>query len=199
MTPEAVVQAALEVLDDDGVDGVSTRAVANKLDVRMNTVLWHIKTKGRLLELMADAIVGEVATDGLAGDCRERAAELMRRLRRALLSHRDGARVVSGTFPAEPNTLGLADKLLSVLLEDASSSQQAAWTAWALFYFTLGLVQEEQTTPAGINELIARSISQETYPALFLVVDEFVSADFDDRFEYGLTAMLSTLESKKSS
>jgi TetR/AcrR family tetracycline transcriptional repressor len=185
-------------LDDEGIEGVSTRAVANKLDVRMNTVLWHIKTKGRLLELMADAIVGEVATEGVEGDGRQRAGELVRGLRWALLSHRDGARVVSGTFPAEPNTLGLADRLLSALLEDSSSGQQAAWTAWALFYFTLGLVQEEQTTPAGINDLIARNISEDAYPALFRVVDEFVSADFDERFEYGLTTMLSSLGSPKS-
>nr|WP_245690689.1 hypothetical protein [Sinosporangium album] len=35
---------------------MSTRAVADRLAVRMNTVLWHVKTKTRLLELMADAI-----------------------------------------------------------------------------------------------------------------------------------------------
>ncbi|WP_435647782.1 TetR family transcriptional regulator [Kitasatospora purpeofusca] len=46
---------ALDLLDDQGLDALSTRAVADRLGVRMNTVLRHVKTKARLLELTADA------------------------------------------------------------------------------------------------------------------------------------------------
>nr|WP_246344503.1 TetR/AcrR family transcriptional regulator C-terminal domain-containing protein [Conexibacter arvalis] len=195
MTPDDVLAAALEVLEERGLDGVSTRAVANRLDVRMNTVLWHVKTKAGLLDLMADAIVGEVALDDLAGDWRDRAVELMRRLRLALLSHRDGALVVSGTFPALPRTLRLADTLLATLLDGARDARTAAWTAWALVYFTLGLVQEEQQTPALLHDAVAREISPTTYPALSAVLDEYAAADFTDRFEYGAAAILAPLDS----
>lgn len=45
LTRSAVIDAALRVLDDRGLNALSTRAVADRLGVRMNTVLWHVKTK----------------------------------------------------------------------------------------------------------------------------------------------------------
>lgn len=189
----------MTVLDTEGIDRVSTRAVANQLGVRMNTVLWHVKSKSQLLELMADAIVSEVSISDLTGAPRRRATELIRRLRRALLNHRDGARVVSGTFPSETNTLALADQLLTNLLKISASHRDAAWTAWTLVYFTLGLVQEEQSAPAGIDELIDGRLAAAHFPALFTVIDEFTSTDFDARFEYGVTGILSSLAGSNSS
>ncbi|WP_372505885.1 TetR family transcriptional regulator [Actinomadura madurae] len=94
-----VVRAALRVLDEHGAGEVSMRAIARRLGVRMNTVLWHVKSKARLEELMADAIVAGVSLDGLPEHWRERAAEIARRYRRALLAHRDGAAVVAARTP----------------------------------------------------------------------------------------------------
>ncbi|MEU1785828.1 hypothetical protein ABZ553_08070 [Streptomyces sparsogenes] len=67
------------------------RVVADHLGVRMNTVLWHVKTKARMLDLMADAVVGEIGYEGLPAGAPEGARELACRYRQALLSHRDGA------------------------------------------------------------------------------------------------------------
>ncbi|MBL1110915.1 TetR/AcrR family transcriptional regulator C-terminal domain-containing protein [Streptomyces sp. 110] len=195
LTPRDVVRAALEVLDERGINAVSTRAVADRLGVRMNTVLWHTKTKARLLDLMADAIIGEVPLDGIEGDWRDQARELMRRLRQAILSHRDGALVVSGTFPAEPHTLGFADRLLSFLLNGSTDTRKAAWTAWSLFYFALGLAQEEQSTPQFLYDQLTPRVSADIYPTLSRVLDEFTAPDFDDRFEHGVLTMLSALDS----
>ncbi|XUL93565.1 hypothetical protein ACQ86D_48890 [Streptomyces galilaeus] len=59
--------------------------------------MWHIRTKDRLLGLMAESIMGEVDLDNLPGDWREQVAEL---LRRAMLSHRDGVLLVAKHFPS---------------------------------------------------------------------------------------------------
>lgn len=193
LAPDDVIAAALEVLEERGLSGVSTRAVADRLGVRMNTVLWHVKTKARLLDLMADAIVGRVVTDDLAGDWQDDATELMRRLRLALLEHRDGALVVSGTFPALPHTLRVSDALLAALLRAGGDSRTAAWTAWGLVYFTFGLVQEEQATPALLRDAVAREIPPGSYPALSMVLDEFAGTEFADRFEFGIAALLAPL------
>ncbi|WP_245717974.1 TetR family transcriptional regulator [Nocardia miyunensis] len=98
LTVDRVVATAFDVLDAGGAGRLSTRAIATELGVSMNTVLWHIRTKDRLLELMSDAIVGEVDLDDLAGENLQQAAELLHRLRRAMLNHRDGALIMSGTF-----------------------------------------------------------------------------------------------------
>ncbi|WP_128376398.1 TetR/AcrR family transcriptional regulator C-terminal domain-containing protein [Streptomyces cavernae] len=191
LTPAAVVDAAMRLLDEKGLEAVTTRAVADRLGVRMNTVLWHIKSKNRLLELMADAVVGTIGYDGLPALPRDRARELMRRYRKALLAHRDGAALVTGTFAAEPHTLRFADTLLETLTEGESTAANAAWTLYALAYFTLGLTQEEQAAPEADLTRFRAAVATGPYPALRAAVDALAEGSFDERFEDGVDRILS--------
>lgn len=185
-----VVGAAFVVLENDGITKLSTRAIARELGVRMNTVMWHIQTKGRLLDAMAESVIAEVAVDDLEGDWAEQAGELFHRLRQAMLGHRDGGLLVAGTFSARPRTVEFADKLVSLLLEGSLTRRSAAWTVWSLFYFTLGIVQEEQAVPERMAEQVRNSVDDERFPALASVLDDYLSEDYDDRFRYGITQIL---------
>lgn len=185
-----MVEAALRLLDGEGLEAVTTRAVAEALGVRMNTVLWHVKTKARLLELMADAIVGEVGYDGLPEEPAERARELLRRYRRALLAHRDGAALVTGTYAAEPHTLRFADTALGALAELDSSTLSAAWTLYALVYFALGLTQEQQAMGAGDEARFREAVLAGSYPRLREILEDFSHEAFDARFEDGMDRIL---------
>ncbi|WP_312868597.1 TetR/AcrR family transcriptional regulator C-terminal domain-containing protein [Amycolatopsis pithecellobii] len=181
-----VVRVALEILDEHGADAVSLRAIAQRLGVRMNTVLWHAKSKARLAELMADAIVAGASLDDLPRDWHERAAEIVRRYREALLAHRDGAAVVAGTYAAEPATLDTAEALVQALLDGGLPPREAAWTCWSLIYFTLGLAQEEQSLPE--RSLSHPSVGER--PALRSVFSFLSEESFDERFEFGVTKLL---------
>ncbi|WP_030688318.1 TetR/AcrR family transcriptional regulator C-terminal domain-containing protein [Streptomyces sp. NRRL B-1347] len=190
LSPRAVARAALGMLAEKGADGVSVRGTAERLGVRMNTVLWHAKTKTRLLELMADAIVDEVSLDGLPTEWRERVHELMRRFRRALLAHRDGARIVTGTYAAEPATLRFAETLTAALLDGGLPDREAAWTVWNLQYFVLGLTQEEQSAPDAVDPRFADGLAAGDYPSLSRLSAHFGDASFDGRFDHGLALLL---------
>ncbi|MGW6447317.1 TetR/AcrR family transcriptional regulator C-terminal domain-containing protein [Lentzea sp. NPDC055074] len=180
-----VVRTALEILDEHGAAAVSMRAIAQKLGVRMNTVLWHVKTKARLEELMADAIVAGVSLDGLPSGWRDRAAEIARRYRGALLAHRDGAAVVAGTYAAEPATLDTAEALVGALLAGGLPPRDAAWTCWSVIYFVLGLAQEEQALPNGPEGL---DVGER--PSLRRVLPFLAEESFDERFEFGVAKLL---------
>ncbi|MFJ4152702.1 TetR/AcrR family transcriptional regulator C-terminal domain-containing protein [Streptomyces galbus] len=189
LTPSAVIGAALVVLDERGLDGLSTRAVADRLGVRMNTVLWHVKTKGGMLELMADAILAGVSYDDLPTEPLHCARELAGRYRRALLAHRDGAALVTGTYSAEPHTLRFADHLVDALLRTGMNEERAAWTAWTISYFTLGLTQEEQAAPEASDERLARTVDPDAHPALHRVLPH-LRQNFEERFAFGLEMIL---------
>ncbi|ASF07037.1 putative TetR family transcriptional regulator [Nocardia brasiliensis NBRC 14402] len=189
-----VVRTALEILDEHGVDAVSLRAIAGRLGVRMNTVLWHAKSKARLEELMADAIVAGVSLDRLPEDWRERATEVARRYRRALLAHRDGAVVVTGTYAAEPATLDVTEALVAALLDGGLPSREAAWTCWGIIYFTLGLCQEEQAFP---NRSV-QDLDVGERPALQRVVAAMADDAFDERFEFGVARLLGAAATRRS-
>ncbi|MEU1115203.1 MULTISPECIES: TetR/AcrR family transcriptional regulator C-terminal domain-containing protein [unclassified Streptomyces] len=193
LTRAAVIDAALQVLEDRGREGLSTRAVADTLGVRMNTVLWHVKTKAHMVELMADAIVGEVDCADLPAPPRERVRELAHRYRRALLAHRDGAALVTGTYAAEPHTLRFADRLVEALLAAGADEEQAAWTAWTVIYFLLGLVQEEQAAPDEGDHRLERAVDAAAYPALHRVAAHLRHGAFESRFAFGLETILARL------
>ncbi|MEU6479072.1 TetR/AcrR family transcriptional regulator C-terminal domain-containing protein [Streptomyces sp. NPDC047017] len=191
--PEAVVRAALGLLDERGADAVSVRGTADRLGVRMNTVLWHAKTKSRLLELMADAIAAEVPLDDLPGDWRERVRELAHRYRATLLAHRDGAALVTGTYAAEPGTLRFADTLLEALLAGGLGEREAAWAFWTVLYLTLGLTQEEQALRGETEHTLAPALTAGGYPSLARVAPYMEDIDFAERFDFGLSLILDSL------
>ncbi|MFE4454840.1 TetR/AcrR family transcriptional regulator C-terminal domain-containing protein [Streptomyces sp. NPDC056796] len=195
LTRATVIGAALQVLEERGLDGLSTRAVADRLGVRMNTVLWHVKTKARMLELMADAVLGTISYGDLPANARPRVRELVGRYRRALLAHRDGASLVAGTYAAEPHTLRFADHLVEALLAAGADERRAAWTAWTVTYFTLGLTQEEQAAPDRHDDRLHLAVAPGEHPALHRVLDHLGPDSFEDRFTFGLDATLSRLSS----
>ncbi|MFJ6691745.1 TetR/AcrR family transcriptional regulator C-terminal domain-containing protein [Streptomyces sp. NPDC091294] len=190
LTRTDVIDAALRVLDERGLDGLSTRAVADRLGVRMNTVLWHVKTKSRMLDLMADAVLAGIRYDDLPDAPLERARELAGRYRRALLSHRDGAALVTGTYAAEPHTLRFADRLVDALLAAGADDRRAAWTAWTVNYFVLGLTQEEQAAPQDGDDRLFRAVNPAAQPALQQVLPHLQQDNFEERFTFGLAAIL---------
>ncbi|MFI6768028.1 TetR/AcrR family transcriptional regulator C-terminal domain-containing protein [Streptomyces sp. NPDC050355] len=188
-----VVRAALDLLDEKGADAVSVRGTADRLGVRMNTVLWHAKTKTRLLELMADAIIAEAPLDALPSAWDERVAALARRYRRALLTRRDGAAIVTGTYAAEPATLRFAEAMVEALLAGGLPEREAVWACWTVVYFALGLTQEEQALSTADGERFTQALAAGVYPSLARTAPHLRDASFDDRFEYGLTRILRSL------
>ncbi|HEY0188055.1 MAG TPA: TetR/AcrR family transcriptional regulator C-terminal domain-containing protein [Cellulomonas sp.] len=183
------MSAAIEVLDAEGLEAVTLRAVARHLGAHLNTVSFQVGTKSQLIELMADAVFETVTLDDLPGDGRKRIKEILRRYRDALLSHRDGARLVAGTAVVEKNTLRLAEAVSSALLDAGASDGVTIRTFWALLYLTLGLTQEQQ---AGLSLDVNtfRTASDGEYPTLHSLGDSLITLPFDARFEYGIEALI---------
>ena len=189
-TQDDVIAAALETLEEEGLEGLSLRGVARALGAHLNSVSWYVKTKQSLIDTMADAIIGTVRIDDLPAEPIERVRVVVGRYRAAMLNHRDGGRLVAGTFTGTGNTFRVAEVIVDALLKAGYSEQEAARLCWALVYFTLGLTQEQQTSPpdadaAGVD------FAEASYPALARVgVQLLVHDSFDARFDYGLARLL---------
>lgn len=186
-TQDDVIAAAFASLERDGLERLSLRGVARSLGAHLNSVSWYVKTKQSLIDTMADAIIGTVRLDDLPVDPLERVQAVANRYRGAMLAHRDGGRLVAGTFTGTGNTLRVADALVGGLLAVGHPAPVAARLCWAIVYFTLGLTQEQQMSPTGpvtLPEL-------EDYPALAQAGPEWMINDsFDDRFDFGIARLL---------
>jgi AcrR family transcriptional regulator len=90
---EQVLTAALDLLDEVGLDQLTMRRLTTALGVQNGATYWHFRSKQALLEAMADELLAGVV-EGVTGPWDVRVIDLARRLRRALLSrrHRDLSR-----------------------------------------------------------------------------------------------------------
>ena len=64
LTREGIVDAALVVLDREGLDGFSMRAVAEELGTGAGSLYWHVRGKEELLNLMVDRVIGTLEVPG---------------------------------------------------------------------------------------------------------------------------------------
>ncbi|MEV6639361.1 TetR/AcrR family transcriptional regulator C-terminal domain-containing protein [Amycolatopsis sp. NPDC051371] len=190
-TQDDVLDAAFTTLQAEGLEKLSLRGVARTLGAHLNSVSWYVKTKQTLIETMADTIVGTVRTDELPADPVERVRVVAERYRAAMLAHRDGGRLVAGTYTGTGKTLHVGDTIVGALLEAGYPEPDAARLCWAIVYFTLGLTQEQQTAADTPVREFRQLLDTGAYPALAKVGEQFMVADsFDARFGYGIARLL---------
>jgi TetR/AcrR family transcriptional regulator, tetracycline repressor protein len=149
LTKAAIVQAALDLLDEVGMDGLTVRALAARLGVQAPALYWHVRNKQALLDEMATRIwrdVGDVVA-ALPGDLpwREVMATYAGAVREALLSHRDGAKAFSGTTLTDPDLVRRQERTFENLIGQGFTLADAARGLLLVHHFTIGFCIEEQT------------------------------------------------------
>ena len=140
-----VVAKAASILDSYGIADLTMRRLARELDVTPGALYWHFANKQELLGAVADRILESV--DDVPGNWRDRAAAICRQLRDALLSHTDGAELVSASFAG-----GQSEVMARILVQlgeaatdagvDAAHAELAART---VVYYVLGFTADEQS------------------------------------------------------
>ncbi len=204
LTREDVVRAAVELLDEQGLDGVTLRALGDRLGVAAPTLYWHVRNKQHLLDLVAEAIVGagisDLRTEPAPGEpWWDWVAEQAKAVRGAILLHRDGARVVTGNRPT-PESAAHIDRRLSVLV-DAGLSPAEALRFWlALSAYISGDALETQSdsarepVPEEQVTALREAFTSPDRPTLAAAMRD-VGTD-DERFEEGLSLMIAGLRAR---
>ncbi len=101
ISKELAVRAALEVVDDKGIDGLTLQLVARKLGVQAPSLYYHFKGKSEMLEEVArmiqvDAIIPNLRT---TGNWRDALIELAVAVRASILRHPKAAPLLLQFFP----------------------------------------------------------------------------------------------------
>src|SRR5262245_2654733 len=88
LTRDQIVDAAIELLDADGLEGLNMRALGARLDSAATAVYWHVGDKDNLVALAGDKVWHEIALPDLAAtDWRTAAASMATGLRAMLARH----------------------------------------------------------------------------------------------------------------
>src|SRR5690606_2681103 len=66
LTRERIVQAAVEILDSEGQNGLTIRKVAARLNAGATSLYWYVETRDDVLELALDSVLGEISLPTVA-------------------------------------------------------------------------------------------------------------------------------------
>lgn len=178
---QTILRGAREVLDNTGLDGFTTRALAAHLQVQQPGLYWHFKTKADLLAALADEILAREHHASFPKEGEAWDTFLLRNarsFRRALLAVRDGARL-HAEYHVRPPAADAAQLLegpreqLGLLVGQGFSESDAINALVAVGRYTVGVVLEEQAqADADSNEW------------------ERGEAERDEQFEFGLRALI---------
>lgn len=204
LTREAIVDAALAVLDREGLDAVSMRRVAQELGTGAGSLYWHVANKEELLQLLIDRVSNEIRLpEPDPQRWEEQLKELGRQMRALMKSHRDIARISLGRIPIGPNTVRVSEWMLS-LLRNAGVPDRTAALALDLLALYVGAYAYEESLPfpspagddASPHETLAMirdyfaSLPSDRFPHTVALADELVAGGPDERFEFGLDILI---------
>jgi AcrR family transcriptional regulator len=202
----AIVRAAIELADVDGLTAVSLRKVGAALDAGPMRLYGYVSTKQELLDLMVDAVYGEIHPPDPGVGWRAAVRALAEQLRAAALRHEWFVELLGGRPHLGPNAMAYLEAGLGAL--------DAAWAldgigpvlrAWgAVQAYTTGAVRAEVAErvvqrATGLDEAgwqattapyMARLLATGRYPTLEKVVHDPAPDDPDGGFRIGLDLVL---------
>jgi AcrR family transcriptional regulator len=202
----AIVAAAIAVLDESGVSGLSMRGVAQQLGAGVASLYGHVSGREELLELVFDELVGQVPLPTPDPACwREQVTEMLHGLRRVLMAHRDAALAGLGRVPTSPQTLAAAEVLVATLRLGGLSDRVVALGLDQLILYVSACAFEDSLQQTAMDPAEVRRYFEEVhtfyaalpsaqFPVLASIAPEMTSANGDERFAFGLATMIAGLE-----
>ncbi|MFJ3876370.1 TetR/AcrR family transcriptional regulator [Streptomyces sp. NPDC090077] len=139
MTKEQIVRTAVDLLDDEGLEGLNMRALGARLGTVATAVYWHVKNKDDLVLLAGDHVWNEIELPDLdAVDWRTAAASMAENLHAMLTRHpwltqAFGSYVIYGPGKARHD-----DHCLALYEKAGFTGEDADQAAAAVFTYVLG-------------------------------------------------------------
>lgn len=206
LSREAIVLAAFDVLQAEGMDAVSMRRVASELGTGPASLYAHVANKDELLDLLYDEVVAGVPLvdpDPLLW--REQVTQLWIDVRQALVRGRDIARITLGRVPMGPHALRVSEQVMTLLRMGGVPDQAVAWAVDVIgMYVSAAAVEDAVTAELGrrgrdpqdyyaqVHRYLA-ALPADRFPTMVALKAELGTGDGEERFRFGLELLINGL------
>ncbi|WP_217915829.1 TetR/AcrR family transcriptional regulator C-terminal domain-containing protein [Miltoncostaea marina] len=189
LTRDAVLGAALAVIDERGLEGCTMRAVAAALGVEAMSLYHHVDGKDALLDGVVERILREVQGDGgQAGDWREGLELFAAAFRGVMLRHPRAAPLLAGrALGAYAAAAGMLERGIATMQAAGFDRPTAVRAARTVARYVVGF------TMAGAGPAPPPAAAPPG-SALAEVLDQVAAGDSDGLFAFGLETILDGLE-----
>jgi TetR/AcrR family transcriptional regulator, tetracycline repressor protein len=210
VTQDAVVASALDLLAEGGLEAVSFRRVAARLHVSAPTLYWHVDSKRRLMDLMAEELMRRADPGPAAPEPGQPWWEWLRvhaqRMFEGLIATRDAPRVVAGNRPTAAGFAAI-ETTLGVLVANGLTPGEAQQALFAVGAYVLGSATEWQAEaernaaeplpdPADEELNARRAAVLADQPLLLAAISERLHRPLADTFEFGLDLLVEGLRTR---
>jgi AcrR family transcriptional regulator len=190
LSRQKIAAVALAIADEEGIEAVSMRRLAQELKVGTMSLYYYVKTKDELIAVMDDALMHEALLPSLPKDGKRAMMEIARRTRAVFMRH-PWALVSMLSAPPGLNAMRHFEQCLAALDKTSLTTKQKITLLATIDDFVFGHALREAASPATIDmKTIAAQVATGDFPRL---AEAFSAGRFDahqDRFERGVRALL---------
>jgi AcrR family transcriptional regulator len=221
LSRDAIVAAAIRVIDEEGFEAVSMRRVAQEFGTGAASLYAYVANKDELMDLIVDQVMLESAVDEQepaedVADWQEQIKAMVRAGYHTLIAHRDIAKALLGRIPFGPNGLRNVENMLKLLRAHGMPDYVAAYAGDLIGQYMVGTAIEDymwqqrypDATPEQVSAAMSEvgdyleSLPKEEFPNLTALARVMVGENVGepesplfDRFELGLDILVRGLAS----
>jgi AcrR family transcriptional regulator len=202
LTPEKVLSAALKMADQEGLESLSMRNLAQSLKVEAMSLYNHVENKEALLDGLVELVAGELEVPEVGGDWKAAMRRRAKSAHEVLNRHPWATMLFVSRVNVGPNMLRYVDRTISCL-RAAGFSFPLADHAWnALDAFIYGFTLQKRNFPLEPGQYAAAAkqfihlIPPEQFPGLNGMSQEVIDGRHDGlhQLDFGLELLLDGFE-----
>ena len=201
LAPEEVARAALAMLDEEGIDALSMRRLAERLGVGTMTLYGYFRSKDELLDAAVGAAAAEFELEPPGGGLREQLRALAHAARDMLRRHPAIAQLRARQPVVQPPMFRITEEAMRILRAAGFPPDEAARAFRVLFVHVFGDALFNQAEPTAESRRSIRAallaLPQDDFPAVTGAADGLAaSTGGDEQFAFSLELILDALEAR---
>ena len=204
LTRERVLQAAVALADEAGIQALSMRKLGEQVGVEAMSLYKHVANKDDLLDGMVDSVFGEIELAPDEPDWRIAMGDRATSVRSVLKRHAWAVPLMQSRTNPGPSTLSHLDALIGLLRAAGFSVILTAHALSVIDAYVYGFAMQEKALPFDTEERSTEAIEdilaampEDEWPHLVEFSREHVlkpGYDYGKEFAWGLELVLDGLE-----
>jgi AcrR family transcriptional regulator len=203
LSRDRIVDAAMALIDDDGLDALTMPRLAERLGVGTMSLYRHIDDKDDLINAVAEQVLSGVRVpDGAPDDWQGRVVGYLRALREQALAHPALSRILADRGLTVGPIFDQLEQAHAILLAAGFSPSDAVRAFYALLTYVFGFViwelprvhQQPATAYTAAWADALDRLNPDAYPTLHTLRDTLNTTASSDQFDYGLNHLIASLQ-----
>ena len=203
LSPDRIVDVALDQMKEHGYEAVSMRSIARALGTGPASLYAHVANRDELDALVIERVASQLEVpDPDPEHWKEQLRVLMIRMMALYQAHPGVARASLGLIPMSPRLLVTTERIAALLLAGGVPDQAVAWFLDQMgLYISSAAVEQDVWRQRGawsqehhesVHQFF-RDLPEAEFPVLASLSDAMTRGDYDDRFGFGIDLLITGL------